>query len=678
MKTLFYPRLAWDGIRKNRRMVFPYVLTCICMVSIFYTLVFLASPETTALLPWGRSTTTTLMELGGFVIAVFSLIFLFYTNSFLIRRRAAEFGLYNVLGMGKGNLAKIITFETLITSAISLFFGLAIGIVLSKVAEIGFIKMLGGTVTSAVRIDPFALIQTMIVFPVIFGIIWISSLIRVGRSTAVSLMKSDKAGEKPPKANWFLGLMGAVILAAAYHLAAGLENPIMALQLFFIAVIMVIIATYLLLIAGSVVMCKILQKNKNYYYKPNHFVSVSSMVYRMKRNGAGLASIAIIATMVLVTLSSTTCLWFGTEKMIYDMYPGDVNFMIHADSVERLKDENINSIKSLIDEVNKETGADTSVTMDIRYASMSGIEAGDTIDFSECSYDNYTRKNIRDVCIISLDNYIDQTGSTLSLADSEALVFTSDCSFNYNTITLQCGDVSDAFKVVKPDAEEFPAADHMKDVIPQIILVVPDLIEVANDFYECVDSKDYSIMDLWWTYCVDIKSEKIGQTEYGDAVKDRMYDEVKDEFLWMYFIEKEDQESEFMAMNGSFLFIGIMLSIVFTLAAVLIIYYKQISEGYEDCKRFNVMRKVGMTKKDIKRSINSQLLVVFFIPLVFAGSHLFFAFPVIAKILTVFGLYNEGLFAVTTIISFTGFAIFYAVIYKVTSNVYYNIVSDAQ
>ena len=678
MKTLFYPRLAWDGIRKNRRMVFPYALTCICMISMFYILVFLASPETTALLPWGRTTTTTLMELGSFVIAVFSLIFLFYTNSFLIRRRAAEFGLYNVLGMGKRNLAKIITFETLITSGISLFFGLAIGIVLSKVAEIGFIKMLGGTVTASLRIDLLALIQTVIVFPVIFGIIWISSLIRVGRSTAVSLMKSDKAGEKPPKANWLLGLMGVVILAAAYYLAAGLENPIMALQWFFIAVVMVIIATYLLLIAGSVVMCKILQKNKSYYYKPNHFVSVSSMVYRMKRNGAGLASIAIIATMVLVTLSSTTCLWFGTDKMIDDMYPGDVNFKIHFEFSDQLSNENIDSIKTLIEEVNNEIGTDASVKMDIRYANMSGIAEGNIIDFEQGTYNNYTSEGIRDVYVISLENYIEETGNSVSLSDDEALIFVSDCSFNYDTITLHCGDVSDTFKVIRPNAVEFPHTDYMKDFIPQIILVVPDLTKIAEDFSESVDSDEYSILSMWWAYSVDLSSGKIGEREYGDAVKDRMYDELKDDFFWMYFEERESQESEFMAMNGSFLFIGIMLSIVFTLAAVLIIYFKQISEGYEDCKRFNVMRKVGMTRKDIKRSINSQLIVVFFVPLVFAGLHLFFAFPVIEKILMIFGIYNEELFTITTLITFTGFALFYALIYKVTSNVYYNIVSDAQ
>ena len=677
MKTLFYPKLAWDGIRKNRRMVFPYILTCICMISMFYILGFLSSPKTIELFPRGRSTTEMLMGLGTFVIAIFSLIFLFYTNSFLIRRRAAEFGLYNVLGMGKGNLAKIITFESLITSGFSLIFGLILGIVLSKLAEIGLVSMLNGTVNYAVRVDADVLLRTAKVYLVIFGIIWISSVIRVGRSTAVSLLKSDKAGEKPPKANWFLGLMGVVILAAAYYVSAIMKNPIAALQIFFFAVIMVIIATYLLMIAGSVVLCKILQKNKRYYYKPAHFVSVSSMVYRMKRNGAGLASIAIISTMVLVIISSTTCLWFGSENMMEGMYPGDVNFKITMEEPEQLNEENITSLRNAIDEFDEEIGADKNVILDLYYVNLIGLAEGDLIDLTESDYDNIQSNEIRDVYLISIDSYNKQTGTGISLSDGEALLFTSECSFDHDNITLSCYDDSCSYKIVRADAEELFADNYMKDIIPEIILVVPDLTKVAETFSESVDSDGYGILTMRWSYCIDV-SYAGGHEEYGDALRDRLYDTREDDFGWMYFDERDSMVSEYLSMNGSFLFLGIMLSIVFSLAAVLIIYYKQISEGYEDCKRFGVMRKVGMTKKDIKRSINSQLLVVFFIPLFFAGMHLLFAFPIISRMLTVFGLYNVNLLLITTLASLGVFALFYAAVYKITSNVYYNIVSDVQ
>ena len=678
MKTLFYPKLAWDGIRKNRRMVFPYVLTCICMISMFYILAFLSSPETVELFPRGKSTTEMLMVLGSYVIGIFSLIFLFYTNSFLIRRRAAEFGLYNVLGMGKRNLAKIITFESLITSGFSLVFGLMLGIMLSKLAELGLVKMLKGTVSYRFRVDADSLKRTVVFYLVVFGIIWISSVFRIGRSSAVSLMKSDKAGEKPPKANWFLGLMGVIILGAAYYMAAIIKNPIAALQWFFFAVIMVIIATYLLMIAGSVVLCRILQKNKKYYYKPNHFVSVSSMVYRMKRNGAGLASIAIISTMVLVTLSSTTCLWFGTGNMMDEMYPGDVNFKVNLSSPEQLTEEYVDEFRDLIGNLDKEIGAEKKETLDLYYVNLVGTPVGDSVDLLKYDYNSAKMDDIRDVYLISLDNYNKQTGNDISLEEDEAMIFASGCDFDYDTITLLCDDVSSTYKIVRTGAEEFSVNNSLKDVIPQIILVVKDLKASAMVFSDSVDSYGYDILYMQWLYSVDILSFKGGNEEYANAVMDRMYESLGDKFEWMYFDNKESMVSEYLAMNGSFLFIGIMLSIVFTLAAVLIIYYKQISEGYEDCKRFSVMKKVGMTGKDIKRSINSQLLVVFFIPLFFAGMHLTFAFPIISRILTVFGLYNVSLFMITTLISFTVFGIFYAAVYKITSNVYYNIVSDAQ
>jgi putative ABC transport system permease protein len=398
----------------------------------------------------------------------------------------------------------------------------------------------------------------------------------------------------------------------------------------------------------------------------------------MKRNGAGLASIAIISTMVLVILSSTTCLWFGTQRMITSLYPGDVNFMINFDDSDQLTDENINFIKEYIDGINREENVDASVALDIRYLTMFGNADGDTIDFEMSSMDEYSSDIIRSICIVSLGNYNEQTGSSLSLSDDEAIIFTSGCKFNHDTITLSCGDVSDSFRIVRPDTEKFSGTDFMKDIVPLIILVVPDFIGVADDFSECVDLNDYSIMDMRWIYSVDIATDGIVSSEYGSAVTEKLRDTLEDNYYWMYFQDREEGESEYLALNGSFLFLGIMLSIIFALAAVLIIYYKQISEGYEDSKRFGVMRKVGMTGKDIKRSINSQLLVVFFIPLVFAGVHLLFAFPIISKLLVLFGLYDVTPFMITTLVSFILFALFYASVYKVTSNVYYNIVSGTR
>ena len=682
MKTLFYPRLAWDGLRKNRRMVFPYILTCICMICMFYILIFLSSPKSAALLPRGRDVATMILTLGCIVIAVFSLIFLYYTNSFLIRRRAGEFGLYNVLGMNKGNLCKIVTCESLITSGISLVIGLALGIGLSKLAELGLVKMLGGTVTYDLRVDGRCMYITVLFYLGIFALIWLSSVIRVGRSSAVSPLKSDKAGEKPPKANWFLGLLGAAILGTAYYIAISIGNPIEAILWFFTAVIMVIIATYLLMIAGSVLLCRILQKNKKYYYDPRHFVSVSSMVYRMKRNGAGLASIAIIATMVLVMISSASCLWFGTKDMLDSRFPGDINYTVRFYDGELFNENTKTSVEKIIKDYGKEHGMSIDTVLDVRFVEMSGTGRGNRIDFGTNYADLADISAVRDVYLISQDEYNRVTGSDLSLKDGEAVAFATNCKLKGETVELKLGANELSYRLVKAEDKNLFLGDYQAHVIPTVKLIVPDVFAVANGLGISLDDS-FGPMSYTWRYCFNVGEIPMSMMDCANAIRSEIagFTDTDPKMTAKVVVISEERDTEgleYSSANGSLFFIGIVLSAVFILAAVLIIYYKQISEGYEDSKRFEVMRKVGMTGKEIKKSINSQLLVVFFIPLFFAGLHLAFAFPIIEKLLILFGLLNTGLFFTTTLISFAVFAIFYTIVYKVTSNVYYNIVSEAK
>lgn len=324
MKKGFYSKLAWSGIRKNKKLYTPYLLTCIGMVMMFYIISFLSTSRVLQSMP-GGDTMQSMLELGCGVIGVFSLIFLFYTNSFLLRRRKREFGLYNILGMGKRNLARVLLWETLIVAGLSLSLGLFAGFVLSKFAELGMLNILSADVTFSLTVEPGAIGQTLLLFAVIFALILLNTLRQIHLSNPIALLHSGNTGEKPPKANWILALAGFLLLAAAYYLAVTIEDPVAALIWFFVAVVMVIVATYLLFVAGSVAICRILQKNKKYYYKTNHFVSVSSMVYRMKRNGAGLASICILCTIVLVMLSSTVCLYSGTEDSLRSRYPRNIN-----------------------------------------------------------------------------------------------------------------------------------------------------------------------------------------------------------------------------------------------------------------------------------------------------------------------------------------------------------------
>ena len=680
MKTALYPRLAWDGLRKNKRLFTPYLLTCVCMVMMFYILSFLGSPETCALLPRGSNTTGKILNLGSFVIFVFSAIFLYYTNSFLVRRREREFGLYNVLGMNKRNLARIVTWESLITAALSLVLGLALGIVLSKLAELGLVNMLGGDINYRIRIDVDSLTRALGLYAIIFAVIWLSTVVRVGRSSAVALLRSESVGEKPPKANWLLGLAGVVILAAAYYLAVSITNPLDAIIWFFVAVLLVIIGTYLLLVAGSVLLCRVLQKNKKYYYRPEHFVSVSSMAYRMKRNGAGLASVCIIATMILVMISSSSCLYFGAEDAVMTRFPRETNITLNAENTAQLEDANLDIYRKGIADYAAEHDIPVKNVQDYRFINLSGILDGDT---AQCYYRragvSVSYADIRDFYIISAKDYAAKTGETVSLADDEVLLLTNKCSYDRGTLTLSMENVSHTWRVKSVQSGSI-VPPSVGGLVAQITLIVNDPAAAVEGF-RTRDEDDMTLLRFEWIYGFDTGLDDEASIDFESdltsAIGQLVPETDNENFGYSYLMtnSRGGASEDFYGSYGALFFIGIMLTLVFMLAAVLILYYKQISEGYEDQKRFEIMQKVGMTKKEIRRSINSQLLTVFFLPLLLAGVHLAFAFPMIRRLLELFSLYNVGLFVTTTLVSFGAFALLYTIVYRLTAKAYYNIVS---
>ena len=441
MKTFFYPRLAWDGIRKNRQLSRPYLLTCICMVAVFYILSYLNSPMALALIVKGASVVRDIMNLGRFVILVFSLIFLYYTYSFLLRRRSHEFGLYNVLGMGKRNLVRIIAWENVITFAIAITCGLFLGILLSKLAELGLVNLLGGTIDFVFRVHAASIWQTLLFYALIFGLLMFSAVIRTAHANAVSLMKSENAGEKPPKGNWLFAILGVLILGGAYYIAISVSNPVTAILLFFIAVVMVIIATYLLMVTGSVKMCRILQSNKGYYYKAKHFVSVSSMAFRMKRNGAGLASICIIATMILVMLSTTTCMWFGAEDSLKKNYPREINFSVNLNDPEKLMDGTPDQAASAILDVLQKNDITPKNIQEERFISLSGVQAD---GFIQCDYETASLgadfNNLREIYLVSPDSIETSDNNPLDLAADEIVLITDGMDYTDDTLTLAMGN----------------------------------------------------------------------------------------------------------------------------------------------------------------------------------------------------------------------------------------------
>lgn len=672
MKVGFYPRLAWDGIRKNKRMFFPYILTGSIMVMMFYILCFLTGSSVLARMR-GGAVLMELLLLGAGVIGFFSLLFLFYTNSFLVRQRYREFGLYNILGMDKRNISKIMMVESLIVGITAIVFGLIAGAALAKSAELVLLNLLHMDVTFELSIGVHALSKTALVYGAIYLVLLVSSLIKVRRSKPLELMQSNRVGEKIPKRTWIYAFIGLLLLGIAYYLSVRMEEPLTALVTFFVAVILVIAATYLLFMSGSVVLCKLLQRNKRYYYKPNHFVSVSSMVYRMKRNGAGLASICILLTMVLVMISATASLYFGGEDSIYSRYPNGVNLKVTFADMRGINKENVEALRRGITEKSKvQIGQNDNCA-----GTIQGVFTEDGFVVDEDSHIRFslsTYENVGYLSILSLEDYNRMSGSSEVLADDECMLYCVRTEYTSDTFTMEDGR---PYKVKKVLREFYNDGEYKAMAIPAVCVVVEDVTAFVEPVLSMKDSYGKLLLRFDWRcgFDLDTVEEEIAA---ADAIREvlRNFDIEGRYSISSYSAEsREANRADFFELNGSLFFLGIMLSIVFLLAAVLIIYYKQLSEGYEDRSRFAIMQKVGMTKKDIRKSINSQILTVFFSPLVFAGIHLAFAFPCVWRILTLFNLSNLLLVIVVTILCFVIFGLFYALVYKITSNSYYTIVS---
>lgn len=676
MRFGFYPKLAFDGIRKNRRMYLPYFLACMGMVMMTYIINFLKTSQTISVLP-GAGVITSIMNLGVFVMAFFSALFLFYTNSFLIRRRKKEFGLYNILGMGKRNIARILIWETLFVAVGSIALGLLTGMLVSKLAELGLVNIMNGNVNYTLSVSPEGIIYTVIPFGIIFFLLLLNSLRQLWCSNAISLLRSENTGEKPPKGNWLLGMAGFAILGAAYYLAVTIHDPISALGLFFVAVIMVIAATYLIMIAGSVLLCRVLQKNKRYYYKPNHFVSVSSMAYRMKRNGAGLASICILVTMVLVMISSTSALFMGAEDVIKNRYPRQINSWTRFTKNESITREDTEPVRDVTGRVLEQYGAVAQNVADYRTAAIAGMLNGGDVIFDMEKINDLSLAVYSDVVqlyLLPLEDYNAMSGRNVTLEPDEALVYTHRIRFDGDTIGFQ--DAAH-YKVKEHLADCFLNGDITMDIMPSVVVVVPDVAAATQGL---TNASGENLVFWKWNYCFDTNLTAEENIALHTALNDALAElQGSSENSFRSTVESRDFEREdFYSIYGGLFFLGVMLSIVFLFAAVLIIYYKQLSEGYEDQARFGIMQNVGMTKREIRKSINSQLLTVFFLPLLMAGLHLACAFPMIEKLLLLFQMNNRPLFICTTVGSLLIFAVFYAVVYRITSNSYYQIVGGAR
>ena len=672
MRINVYPKLAWEGIRKNKRLYVPYIAMGALMVMMFYLLRFLQDSPVIGVMR-GAVTLSTVLPMGYAVIAIFSIIFLFYTNSFLIRQRYREFGLYNILGMNKQNVCMIMAWESIFVGGLAIVTGLAAGILLSKGAELVLFNLVHMDISFDLRISAVSVFYTITGYIIIYLILLLNSVIKVWFAKPLDLLKSNKVGEKMPKRTWVYAAVGMVLLGAAYYLAVSIKEPLTALLYFFLAVIMVIIGTYALFMAGSVVLCRILQKNKRYYYQPNHFISVSSMMYRMKRNGAGLASICILLTMVLVMLSSTTSLYFGIEDSLVGRYPHSVNVVVGFSDVEDLNSENLKKLYEAVRENSPEVKETDCYTV----GGTSGLfsDQGINLDVTSVDVSINDYEQVGTLQVMSLEEYNRLCDADETLNADECLLYANRITYDSDTFTIVDGA---SYKVKKMLDNCVKDGDLDSMMNPSMIMVVPDFEECLKTVSDFRTRTEGTVMALRWKCGYDVESTE-QETKEAEAIEEslaRLSETKSVDGLIFYSVDsREDNRESFYDLNGSLFFLGIVLSTVFLLAAVMIIYYKQLSEGYEDYTRYEIMQKVGMTKQDIRKSINSQMLTVFFSPLLMAGLHLCFAFPFLWKIMMMFGLNNRTLIIAITVICYIIFGIFYAVVYKITSNLYFHIVS---
>lgn len=642
MNNFIYEKLAVTNLKNNRKTYVPYIFTGVLTVMMFYIIDALSRGKGIT-----QDTLKICLQYATGVIVVFAVIFLFYTNSFLIKRRKKEIGVYNILGMGKRHIARMMAVETILTAGISILGGLVFGIIFGKLMYLLLLKILHNSVDMQFSVNGTAIVQTVILFAGIFLLTYLYNILQIQLVNPVELLHGGNQGEKEPKSRWLLVIIGVAALGNGYRIALTTEAPLEALLKFFIAVICVIIGTYALFIAGSIVVLKMLRKNKAYYYNPKHFTSVSGMIYRMKQNGAGLANICVLSTMVLVMVSTTVSLYAGMEDILDSRFPRDVSIV--CNEADTNKEE---TLQRLIKEQCEKAGVKITDRVRYRYGSMNAVLKGNNLEKVEQYYpDNHFYY----VEMITQEEYNRIEKQNVSLKEQEILTYTTNGKCGKKQINI----AGQNYQVKKELSEMTSQPKSTAEMYKTLYIVFANAEQI-----ERIESFSYA--DKF-----NLKGDDGKQKETLEQIQNEFYEKFPDGTMESRMLSR----SSFYELYGGLFFIGIYLGSMFIMATVLIIYYKQISEGYDDRERYQIMQKVGMSKKEVKRSIRSQVLSVFFLPLVVAAIHVAVAFKVMTKILGVLNLTNVSLFAVCTIITIAVFAVFYIIVYSITAKEYYRIVN---
>ena len=659
-----YTKLALTNIKNNRQFYFPYLLTGIITVAMFYIMCALESNPGIQSMP-GAKDLGLILRLGIGVIGIFAVIFLFYTNSFIIKRRKKELGIYNILGMEKRHIAKILSKEAFFTAIIAIGGGLVTGVLFHKLACMLLYRMIGFNGGITFSFSKKGVMITAILFAIVYLLTYIYDLFQVQLANPIELLQSGNKGEREPKTKAIMAVLGVLCLGTGYFIAITTKNPIKALTLFFVAVILVIIGTYLLFTAGSIALLKILRRNKGYYYQTKHFTSVSGMIYRMKQNAVGLANICILSTMVLVAVSTTVSLYVGVEDIMKERYPNEINISAYYDTGAPAED----SIAPIVEKSVKESGRKIRHEEDYLELYFAAIK-----DQGQYSLDKEKVKTAGDrvsgfVVLTREDCKKKYNEEIPELAENEVALFTIKKT-DMDTLVLE--NRSYHVKEIKQfqNTEDFETiADIMDEYYYVIVNDVQDMERLWQLQKEIYQENSSSISRQ---VRVDIDGDSEQKKECFENIKTALGPEqAKARIL---IDSRQSNLDEFYQIYGGFLFLGLFLGILFLMITVLIIFYKQISEGYDDKERFSIMEKVGMSNDEVKATIRSQVRTVFFLPILMAAVHVGMAFPMIKRLLSLFGLSNTALFAGCMAGTILVFTLIYLLVFLKTSKTYYKIV----
>lgn len=665
-----FSRLAKQNIRNNKSTYIPYMITCIFCIAMIYMMEFLRDCPTLDQAVRQADEVRMIVFTGEIVVEIFCIIFLIYSNSFLMKRRQKEIGLYNILGLERNHIGIVMFLETIITSIGSLAGGIAAGIIGSKLALLLLLKLLHIPSVLGFYISVKGIFTCLFMFGIIFLMILFLNLAKIHLSRPVELLRGNNTGEKEPAAKWLMALIGFICLGAGYYLAVTTESPIKAITIFLLAVILVMAGTYLLFTAGSIVILKFLRRRKSFYYRTGNFISISGMLYRMKQNAIGLASICILSTGVLLMISMTVSIYFGMNDIMLNRYPYDVDM-----SVTSISEEECQTAIEAFEKAIADNKVPVEKSVEEIYLDIVCSKNGDQILIKPTN----TIRNSDSVLVLSLLNqaeYERLTGISANLNDGEIFAWYPS-AVQKDSVT-----VDETEFTVKKWLDKNPLTCGEDAVSDNAVLIVTDedfkkFDEMRTEMYKGVSSAPAG-EDLTLHLGLDITGSETDKIDFGTPVMETVKDLKKSgglsENAWIISGIRQQEYESYYADNGSLLFIGIFLGSLFLMGTAMIIYYKQISEGYEDQKRFEIMQKVGLSRREVRSSVRRQILMVFFLPLLMAMLHITMAFPMIRRLLLLFGMTNTKLFIGCTAGTVLIFAVVYGLIYLMTARSYYHIV----